>query len=162
MIRVPLPKRNDYFMINYLINARKAINYIITGITKEEEEKIDKEKPIIIERGEFKFLIGPEDIVVYGEVDLNTNSDDYKQLDNSKLLDNKVSLGVCIPASYNYEKHTGCKLIGHKYLQWVDTTSPAKVAQYAHGFLGKPDRIVIFRKSVIAKYDRVGRCYNDD
>lgn len=133
----------------------------MTELSEQDELKLDKEKAIVLDRGELSFLIGPEDVLVYGEVDLTTNSKDYKQIDKLRVYDRTAGLGITIPAHYDYERHAGVKRIGSRYVQWFDTISLAKAAQYAHGFLNKPKRIVIFKKTVKAKYDKLNRCYND-
>ena len=59
----------------------------------------------------------------------------------------KIRDVVHIPLNYDYDTHT-CKTPTKMY-QTRETDDIGAMAQYAHGRLGKPDKVVIFR--LIAK-----------
>lgn len=150
---MPLPVRKDYFTMTYRIKGRVVESLVMTSITEKEENDIDDEKSIVITRGDIMFTIHPRDIECYGEINFNKGSDDYDKLAMFPWLDHLTIRGVSIPSRYNYDKHSGYRVIPSKYLTWIDTTCPEKLAQYAHGFIGKPNRVVIFKRTTNRVYN---------
>lgn len=140
-----------------LTKGSKVETFVMATISQEQETKIDNRKPIIIKIGKTNLVVMPSNIECYGEIDFNNKSDDYNLINKFRWLDSVTIQGVPIPANYNYAKHCGYKELGYKYIQWFDSTSPAKVAQYAHGKLGKPERVVVFRIITNKKFDRYDR-----
>lgn len=118
---------------------------ILTSLTEKEEDILDKGCVIKIERSGINFRISPDDLIAYGEIDFSTGSDDYNTIQDFVYLDHLGMLGKSIPARYNYKEHCCYSPVGCKHYQTFDTTDPAKVAQYAHAFIGKPKRSIIFK-----------------
>jgi|GEM_PF-7042039 len=124
-------------------NARSQVRILMTWITDKEEALLDKGRAISIERGGIKFDLDESNVFAYGQVDLHDGTDDYNAM--NELIPFKDI--VHLPAHYNYDKHT-CKTPTRSY-QTYETDNIGAMAQYAHGKLGKPEKVVIFK--LIAK-----------
>ena len=62
----------------------------------------------------------------------------------SRALDYLEEKGVTIYSNYDYETHS-CSS-PEKYCLWTETWHPAVLAKMAHGYLGKPKRILLFNQ----------------
>ena len=140
---MPLVVREDYFVMVSHSSNRISHKVIITGITEGEELLLDDGHAITITRGDMIFVIEPKDIVAYGIIDFSTNSEDYETIEEFRYLDHLGLFGVSIPANYHYDEH--CAYSDTNRYKTFDTTNPARLAQYAHGFIGKPERSLIFK-----------------
>ena len=116
---------------------------LMTWISDKEEALLDKGKAITITRGGITFDLDKDNIFSYGEVDFHDGTEDYDAL-NELIPFRDV---VHIPLNYDYDTHT-CKTKTKCY-QTYETDNIGAMAQYAHGRLGKPKRVVIFK--LIAK-----------
>ena len=116
---------------------------LMTWISDKEEALLDKGKAITITRGGITFDLDSDNIFSYGEVDFHDGTEDYDAL-NELIPFRDV---VHIPLNYDYDTHT-CKTKTKCY-QTYETDNIGAMAQYAHGRLGKPKRVVIFK--LIAK-----------
>lgn len=114
-------------------------------ISEQEEKSIDniKDSTLKFKRGDLSFSVKMKDIYCYGEVDF-TNKEDLNQIDSFDFLDHLGISGIYIWSQYDYETHS-CKT-PNKRLLWTETWRPSVVAQMAHGYLGKPQRILLFNK----------------
>ena len=117
---------------------------IMTGITKNEYEKIKRSEDLYITRGNNKFRIMCDDIFCYGDIDFHDGSEDSEQLDTFNWLDDLGSKGINIPSKYDYETHT-CIPFG-KFITYTETFRPSTLCRYFHGCLGKPQYTLIFRE----------------
>lgn len=116
----------------------------MTYISEEEESLIDRGKTLNLQRGDAEFTIESYDIYCYGEVNFDLSSDDMYKIDNLNFLDYlKGASGYPICSDYDYESHT-CKSPISCY-RITETWHPSVLARYAHGCLGKPQRIVLFK-----------------
>lgn len=142
---IDLPIRNDYYsMVSKKRLDKRTECVIMSYITEKEEELIDNGKTIVIKRGNTKFTINPANIYCYGIIDFHPDSEDIDIISTFNWLDHLIIRGICIPANYNYDKHQ-CLSINKKPM-WFDTLRCDYLARYAHGFLGKPERTIIFRQ----------------
>ena len=142
---ISLPTRTDYYsMISRKRLDKRIESVVMSYITEEEENLIDKGKTIKITRGDKKFIIKPENIYCYGIIDFHNGSEDIDIISTFTWLDHLIIRGVCIPSNYNYDKHQ-CVSINKKPM-WYDTTKCEELARYVHGFLSKPERTIIFRQ----------------
>ena len=112
-------------------------------ITEKEEALLDEGKAFIIHRGDLSFNLSPDNVFAYGEVDFHNGSEDYENI--NELIPYRDI--IHIPFNYDYDTHT-CKTKTKCY-QTYETDNIGAMAQYAHGRLGKPKRVVIFK--LIAK-----------
>jgi len=112
-------------------------------ITAEQEVQLDKGVNIVVSLETTKFSITPSDIYCYGEIDLSNGSDDYDIFSSFDFLDYMHGKGISIYSNYNYKNHTCTSDI--KEARYSETFRPEILSQWAHGFLGKPKRIVLFR-----------------
>ena len=143
-----MPISKDYQTV--ICHTEKAGNKIksqtrilMTWISDKEEALLDKGRAISITRGGITFDLDKDNIFSYGEVDFHDGTEDYDAL--NELIPFKDV--VHIPLNYDYDTHT-CKTKTKCY-QTYETDNIGAMAQYAHGRLGKPKRVVIFK--LIAK-----------
>lgn len=136
-IQMPIFDRN-YYVIDRGNDRDKAI--ILAKITDLEESRIDEGKTIVITIEGRDYEIEPKQLICYGDVNLNTGSEDYNTVDKFDVIDEPIEM----PVNYDFTTHT-CKSNVKRY-KTAETTSAAKVIQYAYGCLGKPKKIVIFKE----------------
>lgn len=112
---------------------------IITAISEEEEKRIDDNETITIERDKAKFTVSKKNIYGYGHIDFSNNSNDKEDINHFNFLDTLDFGGYPINV-IDYDKgiFTG---------SWYATWSPFNVCQLMHAYLGKPERVCIFRKA---------------
>ena len=145
-----MPISKDYQTVIYHTNMTnkegrptEQVRILMAPITEKEEALLDKGKAISITRGGITFDLDKDNIFSYGEVDFHDGTEDYDAL--NELIPFKDI--VHIPLNYDYDTHT-CKTKTKCY-QTYETDNIGAMAQYAHGRLGKPKRVVIFK--LIAK-----------
>ena len=145
MYTINLISKQEIWMMTCRIGDTSGEKIFMTGITEEEENALDKGKSITIERDNHKFTISPDNIYVYGEIDFNKYSKDMIELNTFDWLDSHFPNGEFLPSNYDYKNH--CAYSDRKQGRWYETWEPAKVAQYTHGIIDKPQRTLIFRKT---------------
>lgn len=134
----------DYYTMSYRIISKSEFTMtIMTPINVKERKQLDDVGGLTIERGGFKFVITPKDIIGYGKIDFTEGSDDMWYLSQQKFLDHYVERGICVPARYNYEEH--CCYSKTRKPEYFDTTRPEVLCKYVHGMLGKPELCLIFK-----------------
>lgn len=142
-----MPIFKDYHLLSSHkeIGQHKIMIYM-TYITKEDEELLDNNKELELVRGNLKFKVNLNNTYCYGEVDFHNGSDDMYDIEDFNFLDYLNTSGIHIRNGYDYENHE-CTSVEQR-CGWTETWNPAIVAQFAHGCLGKPDRIILFRKVI--------------
>lgn len=140
-----MPFSKDYHIINSNRldkNTREVV--VMTPISDEEETLLDEGRDVKLKRGEYVFLVEAKKLYCYGEVDFHDGSEDLKQINDFNFLDHLNNFnGATICSDYDYEHHVCNSPVN--YCRFVDTWQPAKLCQYAHGCLNKPDRIALFK-----------------
>ena len=138
-----MPITKTYRILSCDKEIRNKKMTVMTYISEEEEELLDKGKSLTLIRGDRTFKIEYNTIYCYGKVDFTTGSDDMETIEDIQSL-NHLSKYKPMPiyADYNYENHECRSPL--KRCRWTETFHPSIVAQYAHGCLGKPERIIIF------------------
>lgn len=139
---MPITTTGYHLICYHSINKHEQELIFMIPITENEENKLDSGHLSVFLEGKL-YTITSSEIICYGKIDLNTNSDDYHTIENMKWLDYLQALGIPVPSDYNYKEHA-CYPPTRK-LRYYDTTNPAVVAQYVHGRLGKPERCCIFK-----------------
>lgn len=166
MIEVKLPS----FQVKKTILTSKTYNrlgieqLIMIPIDESDEHNIDKlytdqVKSVIIQN----YTLTKNNITSYGNINIKNNSKDYQILDRLILNGFSIHKGQKIPDNYDYENHC-CYINKDKkssYLdsptlqmdniKWITTKSIAKVIQFNHGILGKPNKVVIFTNFIYNK-----------
>ncbi len=125
------------------INKMEQESIIMIPITEKEEKSLDNGYLHWV-REEGEFVIDNTNKPIYGNIDFNTNSDDYNVIENMNWLDYRITLGIHVPSNYDYKEH--CCYSDTKRYKTYDTLNPAVVTQYKHALMGKPERVCIFRK----------------
>lgn len=116
---------------------------IFTSLTDDEDKALDANLTITIERGNLKCTVSPNAVYAYGEIDFSMDSDDMLVLSDFNWFSFYQDHGFWMPANYDYKNH--CCYSPTKKAQWFDTVCPEKVAQYIHGYIGKPKKTLIFK-----------------
>lgn len=116
-------------------------------IDEDEEKLIDNmnRTTIRFHRGDRTFSISTRDIYCYGECDF-TDKNTLNRIKNFKFLDFLGAVGVHIYSRYNYKTHS-CSS-PKRHCLWTETWNPAELAKMAHGYLGKPKRILLFNQTI--------------
>ena len=145
--KIPLPIYSDYRILNSNITEAKTKVTVMIPITEKEEENIDNidNSVLIFIRGKRKFSVTMKDIYCYGEVNF-TDRETLDKIENFNFLNYLGEVGVHIYSNYDYTTHS-CST-SKKTLLWTETWSPAELAKMAHGYLGKPDRILLFSQNL--------------
>lgn len=143
VLEIPIITREDYYCLKLPSDKGRDKAIIITSITDEEDKLLDKGESIIIKRGEATFLVEPRNVYCYGAIDFKSGSEDMEVIADMNWFSSCIDIGFPLPGDYNYEKHC-CYTTGKKPT-YYDTTSPERVAQYCHAFIGKPSKTVIFK-----------------
>lgn len=118
----------------------------LTGITEKDCKNLSQGIDINIKRDNILYTITADDVYCFGKIDFNEGSDDCKELNTFKWLDDLFVKGVCIPANYNYDNHE-CKSPIKTYL-YTETFNISTLCRYLHGSIGKPEFSLIFKRNV--------------
>lgn len=109
------------------------------------------------------YTIKKNNVLAYGHINLKDNSKDFLSLETLKLHNFNIHKGIKVPNNYDYINHCCYVEKGKRpnYLNsptlqmdgidWTTTTNIAKVIQYNHGMLGKPNKVVIFTNFIYNK-----------
>lgn len=142
-----MPIYQDYRILNKNISNIGTKITIMIPIDEEEEKLIDNidKQTLKFNRGNRSFSITMRDIYCYGEVDF-TDKNTIDQISNFKFLDYLGAVGVHIYSRYDYATHS-CSS-PKRHCLWTETWNPAELAKMAHGYLGKPKRILLFNQTL--------------
>ena len=146
MYQIPLPTFHHYLILNKRKTPIGTKRTVMIPIDENEELLIDNidKQTLHFNRGNRTFSVQMKDIYCYGEVDF-TDKDTLDKINDFKFLDNIEEAGVRICSNYDYKTHS-CS--SHKkYYLWTETWHPAVLAKIAHGYLGKPKRILLFNQT---------------
>lgn len=142
-----------------MIPITDSDEYILDIIMGNAEEIHDKIELINLQ----DYTIKKYNVLAYGHINLKDNSKDFLSLETLKLHNFDIHKGVKIPNNYDYENNCCYVEKGKRpnYLNsptlqmdgidWTTTTNIAKVIQYNHGILGKPNKVVIFTNFIYNK-----------
>ena len=114
----------------------------MTYITEKDENDLDNNHKVFITRGKQKFKLEQSNVICYGRIDFNKNSDDYYQLEEI-IPFNKV---VHIPIDYDLATH--CCMSPIKSYRTTECSNISEICRYNYGVLGKPDRVAIFKTRI--------------
>lgn len=142
-----------------MIPITDSEEYVLDIIMSNAEGIHDKVELINIQ----DYMIKKDNVLAYGHINLKDNSKDFLSLETLKLHNFNIHKGIKIPNNYDYENNC-CYVEKDKrpnYLNsptlqmdgidWTTTTNIAKVIQYNHGMLGKPNKVVIFTNFIYNK-----------
>ena len=143
MYQIPLPTFHHYRILNSKRSSIGTKSTIMIPINEKEELLIDNidKQTLHFHRGNRTFSVQMKDIYCYGEVDF-TDKDTLDKINDFKFLDYLEEVGVRIYSNYDYETHSCSSPT--EYCLWTETWHPAVLAKMAHGYLGKPKRILLF------------------
>lgn len=135
--------------LNYQVICSRSISktekevIIIISITEEEEKALDNGF-LKTTKGGQTFTIHGYEVICYGEIDFDTNSEDYLVIEDMNWLNYLDVKGIYIPADYNYDEH--CCYPPERRVRYTETFNPAVLTQYLYAKLGKPKRCCIFKE----------------
>lgn len=143
--QIPLPIYPDFCILNKNVSSLGTRLTVMIPIDEEEEKLIDNiDKSVLkFHRGHKTFSVSMKDIYCYGEVDFE-DEDTLNQISEFKFLSYLGEVGVHICSNYDYKTHS-CSS-PKRYCLWTETWDPIKLAKIAHGYLGKPKRILLFNQ----------------
>lgn len=147
MYQIPLPIYPNYHILSRNKSGILKKEIIMIPIDEKEEEEIDNigDEMLVFHRGNRSFSISMRNIYCYGEVDF-TNQETVNQINAFKFLDYLGIVGVHIYSRYDYKTHS-CSS-PKRHCLWTETWNPAELAKMAHGYLGKPKRILLFNQNI--------------
>ena len=159
-------KDKKVILTSRIYNGLGVEQLIMIPITDEDESVIDSimhNDPRVQNINLQNYLIKRDNILAYGHINLKDNSKDFLSLETLKLHNFNIHKGIKIPNNYDYANHCCYVEKGKRpnYLNsptlqmdgidWTSTTNIAKVIQYNHGMLGKPNKVVIFTNFIYNK-----------
>ena len=141
--QIKLPIYPDFHILNKNVSNLGTKLTVMIPIDEEEEKLIDNidKSTLKFNRGNKSFSISMKDSYCDGEVDFE-DKDTLNQINEFKFLDYLCEVGVHIYARDDYKTHS-CSSPKRCCL-WTETWSPSQLAKMAHGYLGKPKRILLF------------------
>lgn len=143
---INMPVDHSYKVIIANDNRSYKELYIMTGINELEYKKLANLNDLIINRGNCRFHIAPDDVLCYGDIDFHNGSEDCETLDTFNILNNLTFKGIPIPSRYNYDKHECTS--DKKFYKVTETFKVSVLCRYLHGCLGKPKYTLIFREII--------------
>ena len=145
MYQIPLSIFPHYRILNSKKSSTGTKNTIMIPIDEDEELLIDNidKQTLHFHRGDRTFSVQMKDVYCYGEVDF-TDKDTLDKINDFKFLDHLEAVGAHVYSNYDYETHS-CSS-PKEYCLWTETWHPAVLAKMAHGYLGKPKRILLFNQ----------------
>ena len=72
----------------------------MTYINGVEEDKIMFGEEQILKRGDKSFKISKNNVYFYGSINFNTDSPDYKEIENMDMFDSTDARGIEVPVDY--------------------------------------------------------------
>lgn len=118
------------------------------AITEKEELRIDKSAKYY---GEIRYvknddtIIPAKHIYLYGEVDFN-NEDDLANIEKFDLIDDDIEARNFIHANFDFEK--GCFTTVNGIAKTYTTWNPILWFMYNYVLIGKPQRIIVYKKII--------------
>lgn len=126
----------------------KSFIVMMESITEKEEERIDKSSKYYGEIRHVKddgTIISAKDIYLYGEVDFN-KEDDLLNIERFNLIDNNIEARNLIYANFNFDKGSFKTVNG--VAKTYPTWNPILWFMYNYVLIGKPERIIVYRKII--------------
>lgn len=152
VINLPIWNTEFVNIVSKAVDKTTRQNVVMTSISEEEEYRLDTDKKITIVRDNILFTVNIKNVYCYGVIDFDDYSDDYNAIDNFDWFKACTTQGKFVPNNYNYESHAVEQDSKNKYIQDIETWSPAQYTQYLHGCLGKPHRVLIFNRTYKTKH----------
>lgn len=117
---------------------------IMAPITEEQEKSLDREEIIVLEdQYNRTFIVTPKNCYAYGKLDLSPRSEDINKIIKARLFKGFYINIVCL-TNYDYDSHTVISDVPGG--RWYETDNVENYLPFLHGKIGKPERVVIFRK----------------
>ena len=131
------------FIVRPLDTNNKDLRIMLMEITEEQENELDNNKSISIEKGSYKFNIEPDMCYAYGKLDLSPNSKDIENIYKANWFSN-FDINIFIPSEYNYEDNSVTSDIkgGRVY----GTSNVKKYLPFLYASINQPDRVVLFKE----------------
>ena len=120
----------------------KKIYVIMESLSKKDEDNIEEliaHKRHIYFKNNFGEIIDENNILSYGEINLNKKSD-IEFIKNLKVVNQDC--GNWVPSTFNYDDATIIAQDG--IVKQYPTFNPVLNFKYCHCRLGKPNRIIIY------------------
>ncbi len=147
MFQIPLSIVQNFLILSRNKVGKSTKATIMIAIDEDEEKIIDNiDKSIIsFTRGNKTFEVTMKDIYCYGEIDFE-DKNTLDKINTFKFLDYLGNSGIYIYSNYDYE-HNAVNT-PKKHPMWTETWSPLQLIKYAHGRMGKPQRVLLFNQII--------------
>lgn len=148
--RIQYPTDEVIALLGKTVLGHYATKYFMIGLNKENENNIDSKGFFVLPNGE---IIHREQGVFCGSVDIE-DSKDAQEFRNLNFIFSDLCPGSFVPADFNYKDCTGeATDIGNgKYVpRLIETFDPVNMYRFAHAKLGKPKKVVIFKRTSIMR-----------
>lgn len=139
----PLPTVKTGIPINTSKQTIKITNYVLmmAPINADIEHRLDKKHPVYIDVGGCNCCAMPKNVLVYGSI----NFDDKYDCNLLEKINIPTDERPCyVYQNYDYETNTVTTEYP-KGLCWKSSVDNIEIFKFAHGRLGKPERVVIFK-----------------
>ena len=121
-----------------------GVGAIMAPITEEQEKDLDNGGSIIIkDQFDKTYLVEPKFCYAYGKLDLSPKSDDLQKIVKADWFKN-LYVNIIVFTKYDYDSHTVTSDIEGG--RWYETNNIDNYLPFLYGKIGKPERVVIFRK----------------
>lgn len=137
-----------------ILNRSNNMFMYMEPISEKEEQLIDDSKEqfsTIRFKTKEGFILKPDDIFLYGEVDLN-NPNDIDFINKKDILSMEPFMNMWMNSNFNYDKNTitsdeRCIFLKH------DTFNKLEWFKFNYCLIGKPKRIIIYQIPKIVLYE---------
>lgn len=117
---------------------------IMAPITEEQEKQLSENNYITItDQFNRTFIINDKTCYAYGTIDLSPRSNNIAKIAKSGWFDS-LYVNIFVFTRYDYDTHTVTSDVAGG--RWYETDNVENYLPFLHGKIGKPERVVIFRK----------------
>lgn len=133
------------FIVRPCDQGNGNIRVVMIEISEEEENQLNSDKSLSLNRGGLSFNIHPDCCLAYGEFNLSPNSEDVDKFSRAGWL-TRYTVRQFIPSEYDYENH--CVVSDIRRGRWFDTDNIKTYLPYLYACINKPKRICIFKEYI--------------
>lgn len=147
--RLPLPLTGEQTTLYRSDGISGKYKVVLAKLTKAEEDEIDnyyKTHGVYLYTKNGKFVAKDKNIISYGELNINSK-EDINFIRDKHLMDSIQD--IYIPLGYDYNTNQIVYDIKDgKYYKNRLIGDPLEWFKYKHGCIGKPKRIIIYKKRI--------------
>lgn len=145
--KISVLRKQQRIVLCHFNNGGKKVYTVMEALSKQDEDNIEEliaHKRHIYFKNVFGEIVDENNILTYGEINLNKSAD-IETIKDLKLINQDY--GNWIPTTFNYEEATVTTKNG--IIKEYTTYNSVLNFKYCHCKLGKPKRVIIY--NVIGK-----------